>query len=60
MSEEAGSNVILLTISDNIDATSSGGYKLDATSEGIQITGKDPAGDFYGIQTLRGLISPAS
>jgi hexosaminidase len=31
-------------------------YKLDIGSDGIRITGSDPAGIFYGIQSLRSLI----
>ena len=32
------------------------GYVLDATGEGVAVLGHDPAGAFYGLQTLRQII----
>lgn len=34
------------------------GYRLDVTSDGVQIQAVAPAGLFYGTQTLRQLLSP--
>jgi hexosaminidase len=34
------------------------GYRLDVTSEGVQLQAATPAGLFYGVQTLRELLSP--
>ncbi|HET7214404.1 MAG TPA: beta-N-acetylhexosaminidase [Terriglobia bacterium] len=32
------------------------GYMLDATSQGVAVLGRDPAGAFYGLQTLRQIL----
>lgn len=55
LQNEAGQNA---TIDLQINATipKAEGYRLITSGEKIQITGKDPAGVFYGIQTLLGLI----
>jgi hexosaminidase len=34
------------------------GYRLDVTSSGVQLRASAPAGLFYGVQTLRQLLSP--
>ncbi|WP_328657661.1 beta-N-acetylhexosaminidase [Streptomyces sp. NBC_00334] len=34
------------------------GYRLDITPEGVHLTGADPAGLFWGAQTLRQLLGP--
>jgi len=34
------------------------GYRLDAAADGVQIRAVAPAGLFYGVQTLRQLLSP--
>jgi hexosaminidase len=39
-------------------ALGSEGYRLDVTSEGVQLQAAAPAGLFYGVQTLRELLSP--
>ena len=61
-----GTNSIRLKLSDVKigDATKRHGgeaYRLSATSaDGIEIVGTDPAGVFYGLQTLRGLVPLAA
>ncbi|HKT12863.1 MAG TPA: beta-N-acetylhexosaminidase [Terriglobia bacterium] len=32
------------------------GYVLDATGQGVAVVGRDPAGAFYGLQTLRQIL----
>ena len=39
-------------------ALGSEGYRLDAAPDGVQIRAVAPAGLFYGVQTLRQLLSP--
>ena len=41
-------------------ALPSEGYTLEVTPAGVVITGGSPAGVFYGRQTLRQLLPPAS
>ncbi|NIG56872.1 family 20 glycosylhydrolase [Chitinophaga sp. Cy-1792] len=38
----------------------SSGYKLEVTPQGVTISAADEAGAFYGIQSLKALISPAA
>ena len=53
--QEAGGNAdVTLNIDTSIPKAE--GYRLNISEKKIQITGKDPAGVFYGIQTLTGLI----
>lgn len=52
-------NAIALAIAGSGDSLPPEGYRLDITDRGIDITGKDPAGCFHGIQTLRQLLPPA-
>ncbi|MCG8323154.1 MAG: carbohydate-binding domain-containing protein [Cytophagales bacterium] len=52
--ETGQSATIDLKINTSIPAAE--GYRLTVDNEKIQITGKDPAGVFYGMQTLIGLI----
>lgn len=55
-----GSNVIALRLDDSLRKTvGTEGYRLDATSKSVTIRAADPAGVFYGIQTLRQLLPPA-
>jgi len=51
--QAAAINFVLLD-TDRIPAE---GYELTVTAEQIQVTGSDPAGVFYGAQTLRQLLS---
>lgn len=51
------SNAILLKL-DSLNQDKSEAYKLSVDSQQIQITGTDPSGVFYGIQTLHSLVSP--
>lgn len=43
-------------IHDASDGPGAEGYVLDATDRGVAILGRDPAGAFYGLQTLRQLL----
>lgn len=52
------SNSINLILVDDKNQLGSEGYSLDITPSGITISGIEPAGVFYGIQTLRQLLPP--
>ncbi|MDC0708659.1 family 20 glycosylhydrolase [Stigmatella sp. ncwal1] len=59
----AGGEQISLSIDPNLDVTGDGvrdaeGYQLEVKAGHVTILGADAAGVFYGIQTLRQLISP--
>ncbi len=41
------------------EAISAQGYRLDVTADAVRVTGNAPAGLFYGVQTLLGLLRPA-
>ncbi len=47
---------IVLYIDAGSDFGPDGGYRLDATTSGIKISANQPAGIFYGIQSLRQLL----
>ncbi|HEY1639652.1 MAG TPA: beta-N-acetylhexosaminidase [Streptosporangiaceae bacterium] len=49
-------NVIVLRLDDQLPAAE--GYRLTAGDGMVTITGKAPAGVFYGVQTLRQLLPP--
>ena len=42
------------------DSPGAEGYVLDATDRGVAILGRDPAGAFYGLQTLRQLLEKSA
>lgn len=48
-------NAILLLINKDIHVKSEG-YTLDVNNKGVVVTGKDAAGLYYGVQTLRQLV----
>ncbi|AQT67026.1 Beta-hexosaminidase [Anaerohalosphaera lusitana] len=52
---ESKKNIIELTISDEISVGDEG-YHLDVTPEKITVQGSDPAGVFYGCQTILQLL----
>ena len=54
---EGKTGSITLALSDAVEAEE--GYVLTVTADGVTITGKTPAGVFYGIQTLRKSIPVA-
>ena len=57
----ANSNSISLNIDKALSAKyGKEAYQLEITPEKIQISGASPAGVFYGIQTLRQLLPPAT
>lgn len=52
----AGKRIVLKTGNVNINGISNEAYKLTIGAAGIEIVGSDPAGVFYGIQSLRALL----
>lgn len=52
----ARSNSIKLRTSRSLSKLGPEGYQLDVTAEGIEIAAFEPAGVFYGIQSLRQLL----
>ena len=54
-SKVAGPNAVLLTINKGLSGTL-GAYKLGSSKSGVEITGANPEGVFYGIQTLIQLL----
>ncbi|MBL3655889.1 beta-N-acetylhexosaminidase [Fulvivirga sediminis] len=59
--ESAEGNVeggILFSVNENLDVPAEG-YELIVDDKGISIVGKDNAGLFYGMQTLKQLLPPA-
>ncbi|TET61002.1 MAG: beta-N-acetylglucosaminidase [Promethearchaeota archaeon] len=55
-SKNFSENSIILQLTDNNINLGSEGYLLSVTSQQVNITAKNPAGIFYGIQTLRQLL----
>jgi hexosaminidase len=51
-----GPGGIRLALDDDLPAE---GYRLEVATDGVRIDGGDPAGVFYGAQTLRQLLPPA-
>lgn len=52
------SNAILLTISPNHAALGAEGYELLVQQQSVRLIAHQPAGLFYGVQTLRQLLPP--
>lgn len=51
-------SIILRTNNLTVAGTSREAYRLRVDKEGITVTGSDPAGVFYGIQSVRSLLPP--
>ncbi|NMC07208.1 MAG: beta-N-acetylhexosaminidase, partial [Candidatus Lokiarchaeota archaeon] len=59
-SKTAGkTNIISLGLEGEAKPSKPEGYALDITPQGISIVGSDVAGCFYGIQSIRQLLTPA-
>ena len=52
-----GTATIVLALDDSLGSE---GYRLIVDQDGVSLTGGSPAGVFYGVQTLRQLLPPAS
>lgn len=50
---------LLLSVTDSGPALGDEGYELVIGAEGLRLSARQPAGVFYGIQTLRQLLPPA-
>ena len=50
---------ISLVLDASRDALGDEGYALTVVTDGVRITGRTPAGVFYGVQTLRQLMPPS-
>lgn len=58
VSSERGQHTILLSCRDADRTLGAEGYELELRADGIQLRAPQPAGIFYGIQTLRQLLPP--
>ena len=53
---DKASNVVILKVNNNLSDLGPEGYALKASQEKVLIEGVEPAGIFYGVQTLRQLL----
>lgn len=59
LSSSAGANSIGLVLDASLRGLGKEGYRLVSSAQGVTITAAQPAGLFYGIQTLRQLLPAA-
>ena len=52
-------NAIRLVLNPNDDDRGNEGYKLEVRADGVRIVAREPAGLFYGVQTLRQMLPAA-